>query len=172
MPHLGRSTKLLFAITVGSYIVPDTWLKESQTANTFLDESTYRFDTKEFNATHDCDFYKTLETKNRDKLFQNKVFFLTPSVVPSYKVLKELIEKSGGTVEKQRRSLGQIEAANNSVPYSYIILTNENDLHVVYDCLRKTKGSEKQKYVGSSEVVMMAVLRQSFPFDQFLVRVY
>lgn len=168
MSQLGRSAKLINAVTLGLTIVPDKWLKECQTEKKFISEAPFKFDPKYLNEMYNCDFYKTLETKDRDRLFANKVFFITPSVFPSAKEIKEIIELAGGTVESKRRSLQQIESANANVPCSYIILTVENDLHLVYDCLKNSN----QKFVSSCEVIFNSILNQEFNIDEFLVKVH
>lgn len=168
MPNLKRTIKLMNAITLGLTIVPDKWLRDCITEKKFISESPYKFDnTNEFNEQYNCDIYKTLECKNRDKLFINKNFFVTPSVFPSSKEIKQMIELCGGVVESKRRTLQHIEAVNLNVPCSYFIITTENDLHLVYDCLRNSN----QKYVSSSEIIFRAILTQEFHIDEFLVRV-
>ncbi|KRT80816.1 hypothetical protein AMK59_5213, partial [Oryctes borbonicus] len=151
MPQLKRTHKLLCCICVSTYILPDSWLRDSYAAGKFLDESNYSLDTKEFNSEFKCDFNQTLATKNRSKLFEGKHFFITPSVVPRKKELVELAESCGGIVERNRRTLAQIEATNSSSPYSYVILTHENDLHLVADLLKNKK--DKVKTVGYQWIV-------------------
>lgn len=167
MSQLGRTTKLINAISLGLVIVPDTWLKQCEKEKKFVSEAPYRFDSKDFDEQYMCDFYKTIEVKSRDKLLANKIFYITPSVFPPLSELKEMIELAGGTVEKKRRSLPQIESLNANVPYTYVILTAENDLHLVNDCLR----NGNQKFVSSSEVVFNSILNQMFNIEEFLVRV-
>ena len=49
--------------------------------------------------------------------------------------MAEIIESAGGTMEKTRRSLAQIQEMNNG-KLDYIIITIENDLHLLADVLR------------------------------------
>ncbi|KAK9754172.1 BRCA1 C Terminus (BRCT) domain [Popillia japonica] len=168
MPQLKRTHKLLCSICVGSYILPESWLRDSHAAGKFLDESNYTIDTKEFNSEFKCDFNQTLSTKNRNKLFEGKHFFITPSIVPRKKELIELIEFCGGNVERNRRTLAQIEATNISSPYSYIILTHENDLHLVADLLKNKK--DKVRIVCNSELVLSAILKQTFEVEPYAVK--
>lgn len=168
MPQLKRTHKLLCCLCVGCRILPDTWLRDSNSAGKFLDESNYSLDTKEFNSEFKCDFNQTLSTRNRNKLFENKHFFVTPSVVPKKKELIELIECCSGTIEKNRRTLAQIEATNLSSPYSYIILTHENDLHLVADLLKNKK--DKVRIVCNSELILSAILKQTFEVEPYAVK--
>lgn len=169
MPNLIRTLKLMNAITLGLTIVPEKWIRDCQTEKKFISEASYRFENvAEFNQQYNCDFYKTLECKNRNKIFSNKSFFITPSVFPSCKEIRCLIESGGGIVENKRRSLQHIDAVNANVPCTYFIITTENDLHLVYDCLRNSN----QRYVSSCEIVFNSILTQEFNPEEFLVRVH
>lgn len=169
MPYLARTNKLLYAICRGAYILPESWLKDSQMANKFLDETNYTFDTKEFNSQYKCDFNQTLNIKNRNRLFEGKYFFVTPSVVPSKKIVVDLIQNCGGVVERVRRSSAQIEATNINAPYSYVIITHENDLHLVADLLKNKK--EKIRTVCNVELILSAILRQTFEVEPYAVKI-
>lgn len=56
--------------------------------------------------------------------------------------MAEIIESAGGTMEKTRRSLAQIQEMNSNGKLDYIIITVENDLHLLSDVLR----AEIRKY--------------------------
>lgn len=169
MPRLIRSQKLMLAITRGVHIVPESWLRDSAATNQFLEESNHTFDTKDFNSLYKCDFAQTLNTKNRGKLFEGKFFFVTPSVFPSKRDVVELIQACGGVVERIRRTSAQIEATNINSPYSYVIITHENDLHLVADLLRNKK--EKVRIVCNAELIYSAILKQTFEVEPFTVKV-
>lgn len=169
MPQLVRTNKLLHCVCLGAHILPDSWLQDSAQANKFLDESNYSLDTKDFNSEYKCDFQQTLATKNRNRLFEGKYFFVTPSVFPNKKVLSELIQSCGGIVERIRRSGSQIEATNINSPYSYVILTHENDLHLVADLLKNKK--DKIRIVCNVELILSAILKQTFEVEPYAVKV-
>lgn len=169
MPQLGRTNKLLYSIARGIHILPESWLRDSHTAKKFLDESNYSFDAKAFNSEFKCDFMQTLATKNRNKLFEGKFFYVTPSVFPSKKVLVELIQNCGGIVERTRRTLSQIEATNLNSPYSYVIITHEKDLHLVADLLKNKK--EKVRVVCNVELILSAILKQTFEVEPYAVKI-
>ena len=169
MPTLARSNKLLFCICREVYIMPEQWLKDSHSAQKFLDEANYSLDTKDFNSEYKCDFTQTLNTKNRSKLFEGKSFWITPSVFPSKSVLVELVQSCGGVVERIRRTAAQIEAMNVNAPFSYIIITHENDIHLVADLLRNKK--DTNRIVCSAELIFSAILRQTFEVDPYAVKV-
>lgn len=170
MPHLARSNKLLYCLCRGDvHIVPEKWLTDSHSANHFLPESNYVLDTKDFNSEYRCDFAQTLATKCKNRLFEGRYFWITPSVYPNKKFLTELVHLCGGVVEKCRRSAAQIEATNLNSPYSYIILTHENDLHLVADLLKNKK--DKNRIICSVELVFSAILKQTFEVESFAVRI-
>lgn len=167
MPYLARSNKLFFAIAKGAHLVSDLWLRDSHEANQFLPEYSYNLNSKEFNYEYKCDIDQTFLTKSRNKLLEGKFFFVTPSVFPSKKILTELIQASGGTVERIRRSASQIEATNINSPYSYFIITHENDLHLVADLLKNMK--DKMKIICNAELIFSAILKQTFEVEPYAV---
>ena len=67
---------------------------------------------------------------------QGKTFYVTPGVIPSPSAMAEIIESAGGTIEKTRRSLAQIQEINSNGKLDYIIICVENDLHLLADVLR------------------------------------
>lgn len=167
MPYLARSNKLFFAIAGGARVLSEQWLKDSHAAGQFLPEANYGLSSRDFNIEYKCDIEQTLLTNNRGRLFEGKFFFVTPSVVPSRKVVSELIQACGGVVERIRRSSAQIEATNANSPYSYFIVTQEDDLHLVADLLRNKK--DRMKVVCSVELIFSAVLRQTFEVEPYAV---
>lgn len=167
MPHLARSNKLFFAIAKGAQVLSDQWLKDSHAANQFLPENNYNLNSKDFNYEYKCDIDQTLLTKNRNKLFEGKFFFVTPSVFPSKKLVVELIQSCGGVVERIRRSSAQIDATSVNSPYSYFIVTHENDLHLVADLLKNKK--DKMKIVCNVELIFSAILKQTFEVEPYAV---
>ena len=61
---------------------------------------------------------------------QGMCFHITPAVIPCGRVLAEIIQCSGGTVEEKRRSLKAIKEARQQ---NYYIITCETDVHLVED---------------------------------------
>ena len=62
-------------------------------------------------------------------------------------------------VESSRRSLGEMKRINSGETVDYIIITTEDDLHIVADVLKAGQG------VFSSEFVLSAVTRGEMDFD-------
>ena len=95
-------------------------------------------------------------------LLQGRTFYLTPSIQPSWKKLKLVIECAGGKVENRRRKnvdeIRTLNAANADSPV-YLIITCEHDLHIVTDVLKAKIG------IFNAEFVMSAVMKGKIDFD-------
>jgi PAX-interacting protein 1 len=78
-------------------------------------------------------------------IYQGKVFYITPGVIPSPSVLADVIESAGGKVEKHRRSLKSIQELNQK-EYTYFVITVGNDLHLLRDLIRNEIGKYKIFY--------------------------
>lgn len=170
MAKLTRTPKLLFAVVKSCHILPSKWLEDSMSAKNFLPEHQFSHFYEEFNREYDAKLDKVLYMDAKHKLLEGKTFWVTPSVFPNKKTLAELIELSGGSLERIRRSRAQIEATNLTSPFSYFILTAHNDLHLVADLL-KSKKDNKQRVVCNVELVLSAILSQEFHIDRYAVSV-
>ena len=86
---------------------------------------------------------------------------MTPSIFPSWKKLKMVIEAAGGKVENRRRKdIEEIKALNKpGQDPSYLIIGCEHDLHIVADVLMAKIG------IFNTEFVMSAVMRSKMDFD-------
>jgi len=85
-----------------------------------------------------CKVHKILSNPNRHELFKGKIFYITPGVTrPTVFVVRQIIESAGGVVEKQRRSFRAIQELE---PNMYIVITCNNDLHLVADLIRSSYG--------------------------------
>ncbi|ENN75011.1 hypothetical protein YQE_08327, partial [Dendroctonus ponderosae] len=170
MAQLTRTPKLLFAVVKSCHILPSKWLEESMSAKNFLPEHQFSFCFEEFNRDFGAKLDKVLHMDTKHKLLEGKTFWITPGVFPSKKTISELIELSGGSLERIRRSRAQIEATSLTAPFSYFILTAHNDLHLVADLL-KSKKDTKQRVVCNVELVLSAILSQDFQIDKYAVSV-
>ncbi|XP_024871465.1 PAX-interacting protein 1-like isoform X2 [Temnothorax curvispinosus] len=153
-----RTVKLLCCLSRCKFIVSLQWLLECSAKNTFVDESTYVLSDPEFEKNFNCNIEKTLTSPNRGTVLKGKIFYVTPSVIPSPSAIAEIIESAGGTMEKTRRTIAQIQELNAG-KLSYIIVTHDNDLHLLADVLRANIN------VYSAEIVLGAVARQYFQPD-------
>lgn len=120
-----------------------------------------------FDAHFCCNIQETIKSPIRRELFKNKIFYITPSVMPPIKDLIQLIELSGGTVEKQRRSGPRILELNAQNPNTYVILTCSKDLHLLIDLARSPK---THKVICSTEYVMRAVMTQKLDIEKHIIK--
>ncbi|XP_072744675.1 uncharacterized protein Ptip [Anoplolepis gracilipes] len=153
-----RTVKLLCCLSRCKFIVSLQWLLDCSTKNTFVDESAYMLGDAEFEKNFNCNIEKALASPNRGTVLKSKIFFVTPSVIPSPSAMAEIIESAGGTMEKTRRTVAQIQEMNTG-KLNYIIITHENDLHLLSDVLRANIS------VYSAEIVLGAIARQYFQPD-------
>jgi len=161
MPKLGRTMAFLCGLSYAKYIVSSAWIEESSAAKQFLDEKPYALEDDSFDTKFGCDIRKTLNKKGREKLFEGRIFYLTPSIFPSWKKLKMVIEFAGGKVEnKRRKDIEEIKTLNKpGHDPIYIIIACEHDLHIVADVLMAKIG------IFNTEFVMSAVMRSKMDFD-------
>lgn len=153
---LQRTLKFMCALSVCRYIVNINWLNDSFNSSQFLDEQPYMVDDPEFEKKHNCNIMKILSNPDRSRLFAGKVFYITPGVIPSRSALTEMVICAGGIVEKQRKSLKQIQELDSN---SYIIITVSNDFHLVSDVIRANIG------IYGAEFIMSAILTQRLPYE-------
>jgi PAX-interacting protein 1 len=83
-------------------------------------------------------------------IYQDKLFYITPGVVPSPSAMADIIECAGGKVEKHRRSHKAIQEANQK-EYSYFVITVGNDLHLLRDLMKCDVGKYVQYFTSRSE---------------------
>ncbi|KAG6449754.1 hypothetical protein O3G_MSEX006244 [Manduca sexta] len=169
MDKLVRTCKLVSCLVTVKHLLTPEWVLESQRLNKFADEAKHGLRDDAFNKMFRCDVSEVLLCgEQRKKLFEGITFFLTPCVKPSKSALTEMIELCGGRVEKNRRSYVSIHAMHTQRPYSYLVLTVPNDLHLVYYLLQSEK---TLNVVCSTEVVLSAIMRQKLEIEEFLVKI-
>lgn len=169
MTKLTRTTKLLISLCVCKYIVSSSWIVESAKAGKFLQPENYPIHDKDFEEIFKCDIYKTIQQPNRNKLFEKKIFYLTPSVFPLIKNLINLIELSGGIVEKKRRSSSAIADTLKQNPGSYIIVGCQKDIHLLIDLAKVTKS---HRFIYSTEYIMQSIMHQKIEDDKNLLNFF
>ena len=86
---------------------------------------------------------------------------MTPTVEPSWKQLKLVVESAGGKVDNERRKdVTEIKDLNKDLTEpKYIIISCEHDLHIVADVLLAKIG------IFNAEFVMSAVMNGRMDFD-------
>lgn len=96
-----RTAKLIKCISTCEHIVHVKWLLDSKLNGKFLDPNEYQVKDEKFEHHFKCCLKESLErARLRRPLFAGLVFYLSPSVKPSYQDLEEMIKSGGGTVTK------------------------------------------------------------------------
>jgi PAX-interacting protein 1 len=165
MTRLLRTAKFLQCFTLIKHIVSTKWIVESAKVGYFLPIDNFLFDDQEFHKLFNCEIYKTLNSRpastienQNQKIFNGKVFYITPSVYPTMRDITKMIEINGGKVEKTRRSVAKIQEQNNQLMDSYIIISCEKDLHLLVGLL-KQGGKRTVCKICTSELVMESILQ-------------
>ena len=96
MSKLSRTNNFLLCLPTVKHVLGLRWLQESQANNKFLSEESFALVDPEVETRFNFSLSRTLSRSSRDKLFSGKVFYLTPSVLPSMQVLSAIVEASGG----------------------------------------------------------------------------
>jgi len=162
MTHLvmtcpARSLRAIFGLCKAKHILKSAWLTDSINVGYLLPEESYYWITDVGNGFK-CDVPAVLKSPMRQKLFENRVFFITPSVKPSPAALKWIIEQCGGKWEQNRRSILKISELNNQMPNSYIIISCPEDLYLL--------GANRHFicYVCTPEFILQSVMSQNIDF--------
>ncbi|XP_057378838.1 PAX-interacting protein 1-like isoform X2 [Daphnia carinata] len=155
MPTFMRTPKLLCCLPTVKFILSPRWIHESAQQGKLLDEQPYLLKDTDLERKMDIDLLKLLSLPQRDQLFKGKIFYITPSVVPSRSVLRDIIENSGGQVVAQPKSMKMISELMNKDENSYIVISCATDFHLLNDVMKSKIG------IYSSEFVLSAVLKQA-----------
>nr|CAD7258746.1 unnamed protein product [Timema shepardi] len=120
--------KLVLAISLGIFIVSDSWVADSSAHQTFQDEKGYVLQTDNLKLSYDISLADTLNKPNRNEFLKGKTFYVTHGVKPSRRILHKVIETAGGSAEKEMRSFVRLKEANAVNLY---IVSAENDMHLL-----------------------------------------
>ncbi|KAF9096544.1 hypothetical protein BGX23_010955 [Mortierella sp. AD031] len=94
--NVARTEKFLVALTQGKIIVHEDWLQACIDANAVLDENEYQIKDTENETKFGMNLYESLERAREKKVFEDCVFYISPSTVPKLASLKVLVEAGGG----------------------------------------------------------------------------
>uniref|UniRef100_A0A915KCG0 PAX-interacting protein 1 n=1 Tax=Romanomermis culicivorax TaxID=13658 RepID=A0A915KCG0_ROMCU len=161
-PDLKRTKKVLEALSLGRLIVLPAWIKQSYKQQRLLD--CLEFIVKDEGNEKFFGFNVKLSIfKARQKpLFEEIVFYLTPSVQPSPTILTDLIQTSGGTILQQKPSINKImDFQQNSIQLA--IITCDNDIHLCQTWI------EFGFPIHSAEFVLTGILRQEIDFQSYRI---
>lgn len=154
MPTLIRTPKLLCCIPVVKYILSPRWIQESAQQGKLLDEQAYLLKDSELERKMDFNLLKVLSMPQRSQLFKGKTFYITPSVVPSRSVLREIVECSGGKALIQPKSVKSILELTQKDENAFIVISCSTDFHLLADLLKNKIG----KFAGNKLVYSSQIL--------------
>lgn len=103
----------------------------------FLDEKNYCINEiyENLDEVHNkiiCDVQRVLQNSERQKLFEHKIFHITPEIeFPTSDCLEQIIRSAGGTVEKEMKNMFK-----KLTPDTYFIISCLKDLHLIEDILK------------------------------------
>ncbi|KAF9178690.1 hypothetical protein BGZ51_007583 [Haplosporangium sp. Z 767] len=93
---IARTEKFLVALAQGKVIVHEDWFQSCIDANTILDENDFRIKDTENEEKFGMKLYKSLGKAREQRVFENCVFYISPSAQPKVSTLKTLVEAGGG----------------------------------------------------------------------------
>uniref|UniRef100_T1DN80 PAX-interacting protein 1 n=2 Tax=Nyssorhynchus TaxID=44543 RepID=T1DN80_ANOAQ len=169
MTRVARTVKLILALATVRHLVSSKWLSDSATAGYFLPIDSYQLDVAELNEQFKCDLLKVLESPTRGKLFEGKVFFVTPQVKPACKDVRQMIELGGGTVEKNPRTIKRIREANAEKPGSYVIVSCPEDRIIIQPFIQKG-GKHAVCQICTTEYVMQSIMQQRLCIEPHIIK--
>lgn len=80
MTQPSRTIKAIYALCRAKYVVKSEWLEESAKAGYFQPED--NFWVSDLGSGYKCDVPAVVKSPMRKSLFENRVFYITPSVFP------------------------------------------------------------------------------------------
>lgn len=146
MPTLMRTPKLLCCLPFVKFIVSPAWIQESMQQGQFVNEQPYLLKDSELERKMNLDFSKLLATPFRDQLFKGKTFYITPSVVPSRSLLRDIIECSGGKVAAQPKSMKAVSEMTQKDQNAYVVISCSTDFHLLTDVMKNKIGNDCLNY--------------------------
>lgn len=183
MPTIMRTPKLLCCLPVVKFILSPRWIHESVQQGKLLDEQPYVLKDTELEHKMEIEIPKLLLLPARDQLFKGRTFYITPSVVPSRSVLRDIVESSGGKVVIQPKSIKSISELIQKDENAYNVISCPDDVHLLAELVKSKIGELKliilkrtihlNNYVitgiYSSEFILSAVLKQAIIGEPFRI---
>ena len=128
-----RTVKFVCAFNYARFILDPEWLVKSKESGCFLREHDYFLsdpaNEQQFGITIGESLERRRQRENRP-LFQDMIFFITRSCVPSLKILIQIVRSAGGlAVVKYAPTAQHLEAMKNR-NLTFVVISCKNDLHL------------------------------------------
>ncbi|RNA00045.1 PAX-interacting 1 [Brachionus plicatilis] len=156
---IDRTAKLLKCISTVENIVSIKWIIDSKLNGRFLDPSDYQVKDEWFENYYGCSLKDSLERAKRRPMFNGLIFYLSPSVRPSYQDLTDMINAAGGSVTNDIPTLPMIhepfiDEFKTNLKSKYVIVGSQADLCILKPFI------EKKIPIYSEEIILSGVLNQ------------
>lgn len=159
--RISRTPKFICAFSHASYILSHQWLLESFETGQVLDEKQFILQDSKGEEQYSFNLvYSLLKRKKRSSLlFNNIVFFVTPTVLAKVKCLKEMIESAGGVVATRKLpTRAQIDLMRSD-GRRLVVVSNQQDLYLCSSLIPLDVA------IVGYEFVISGILRQDIDFD-------
>lgn len=159
--RISRTPKFVCAFSNAKYILTYKWIVESHEANNVFDEKAFILQDKAGEEKFSFNLiYSWMKRKKRNSpLFNNMVFFITPTVKSRVSNVKEMIESAGGIVATKKpptkMQLDQLKADGKRL---VVISCVEDEL--IYSML-ESQGVD----IMDTEFVTSGILRQDIDYE-------
>lgn len=128
-----RTIKFVCAFNYAHFILEPEWLIKSKESGCFLKEQEFYLRDPANEQHFGFTIKESLERRQKREnklLFQNMIFFITRSCVPSFKLLMQIIRSAGGLAvikcPPTAQQIDQIKFSGNK----FVVITCEKDLHL------------------------------------------
>ncbi|KAH7718257.1 Pax transcription activation domain interacting protein [Aphelenchoides avenae] len=127
-PSLRRTRGLLEAMARGLYVCSPDWIVHSFEALELHDGLDFFVQDKVNERRYGFNLYNTIMRARQRKIFEGVTCHVSPSVLPAFDVLSELIAAGGGSVDKPRPSRQKLAQCIENDD-TYLLVVNEADIH-------------------------------------------
>ncbi|KAH7700763.1 Pax transcription activation domain interacting protein [Aphelenchoides avenae] len=127
-PSLHRTRGLLEAVARGLYVCSPDWIIHSFEALELHDGLDFFVQDKVNERRYGFNLYNTIMRARQRKIFEGVTFHVSPSVLPAFDVLSDLIVAGGGSMDKPRPSRQKLAQCIENDD-TYLLVVNEADIH-------------------------------------------
>lgn len=165
-----RTEKLYECINYSTYILNKNWLDKCSEEKCFVSiEQSDWINDEDIHFQKSID--KRIERENR-LLFNGYTFFLTPSIQPSFNIIKSIIYSTGANISREFPTIKQLITINEQTKLpNCLILTCELDKFLLKD-LHKYNNTDYQIQILSIDFLLQSILQQEIlNIDSFILKI-
>jgi len=165
--RISRTPNFICAMNRAKYVLHYKWLIESHSRKAVLEEKAFLIQDPEGEEKFSVNLVRSLlkRKKRGDRLlFQNYIFFVTPSVKAKVADLKLMIESAGGMMVHKKLPTREQLSKIRSTGKIFIVVTNQQDFHLVSAI--EASGID----IVGSEFIVSGILRQDIDVETHRLR--